>query len=519
MKNVIIFGPPGAGKGTQSEKIIEVFGFTHISTGDVFRWNKANQTPLGLEAQKYMDKGELVPDELTIRMLKDENAKYPDAKGMLLDGFPRTVPQAEALDLILEADGEKVDLVIQLDVPEEVIRERIAKRAESSGRADDAEASTVERRMKEYFEKTIHVIPYYEVQDKVLKVNGVGSIDSIFELIAEGIRKQVVQDDHVRIYCQSGKGGAGSASLRREKFVDKGGPDGGDGGRGGHIILKSSSHKWTLLHLRYFKHIKADAGKPGGKQGSTGADGQDIILEVPVGTIAKTEDGEVLAELTEEGQEEILLEGGKGGRGNTHFKSATNQTPRYAQPGLQGKEALVILELKVLADVGLVGFPNAGKSTLLAAITAAKPKIADYAFTTLTPNLGIVPYRDYRSFVMADIPGIIEGAAEGKGLGHRFLRHIERNSVLLFLIPADAEDYHKEYHILLGELEKYNPELLDKDRLIAISKSDLLDDELKNEIQKELKGDFEFIFISSVSQEGLDVLKDRLWKMINDKEG
>ncbi|CAG0894828.1 unnamed protein product, partial [Cyprideis torosa] len=496
MRNVIIFGPPGAGKGTQSEKIIKEFGFAHISTGDVFRYNKEKQTPLGLEAQKYMDKGELVPDELTIKMLKDENAKYPDAKGMLLDGFPRTVPQAEALDKILAEDNEQVDLVIQLDVSEEVVRERIAHRAKTSGRADDAEAATVERRIKEYYSKTIHVIPYYTEQNKVLKVDGEGTIE-----------------DHVRIFCKSGNGGAGSASLHREKYIDKGGPDGGDGGRGGHIILRASTHKWTLLHLRYQKHIRADHGKPGGKQGSTGANGKDVIIEVPAGTIAKNEEGEVLAEVTQDGEEKILLQGGKGGRGNLHFKSPTRQTPRYAQPGIPGAEALVVLELKVLADVGLVGFPNAGKSTLLSVITAAKPKIADYAFTTLTPNLGIVPYRDYRSFVMADIPGIIEGAAEGKGLGHRFLRHIERNAVLLFLIPADAEDYLKEYEILLGELKKYNPELLDKERLIAISKADMLDEELKQEIRNQLKGHFEFLFISSVSQEGLTELKDRLWEL------
>lgn len=321
--------------------------------------------------------------------------------------------------------------------------------------------------------------------------------------------------DHVRIYCKSGKGGAGSNSLRREKFIPKGGPDGGDGGRGGHIILKASKDRWTLLHLRYQKHASAENGKPGGKQGSSGANGKDIILEVPLGTIAKSESGEFLAEVTNTDEEKIICEGGKGGRGNQHFKTPTNQTPRYAQPGLPGIESMIVLELKVLADVGLVGFPNAGKSTLLSVITAAKPKIADYAFTTLSPNLGIVSYRDYSSFVMADIPGIIEGAAEGKGIGHRFLKHIERNSVLLFLIPADTEDYKKEYEILIGELERFNAELLDKKHLLAISKADVLDEELKAEIIQELPSGIETLFISSITNEGLDELKDKLWRYLD----
>lgn len=321
--------------------------------------------------------------------------------------------------------------------------------------------------------------------------------------------------DYIKIYCSSGHGGAGSAHLHREKFTPKGGPDGGDGGRGGHIILKGNSNQWTLLPLRYTRHLRAENGGRGGSSRSTGADGADIFIDVPVGTIAKDEEGNLLAEILEDGQEVILLEGGKGGLGNWHFRSATNQTPRYAQPGLPGTEMPVVLELKILADVGLVGFPNAGKSTLLSVVSAAKPKIANYAFTTLTPNLGIVEYRNHQSFVMADIPGIIEGASEGKGLGHRFLRHIERNSVLLFLIPADSDDHAKEYQILLNELKKYNSELLDKGRVLAVSKSDMLDDELKAEISAVLPKDIPHVFFSSVAQQGLQELKDLLWKEIN----
>lgn len=321
--------------------------------------------------------------------------------------------------------------------------------------------------------------------------------------------------DYVKIYCKSGHGGAGSAHLHRAKYIPKGGPDGGDGGRGGHIILRGNAQLWTLLPLKYSKHIRAENGKPGGKQELTGAGGEDVYVDVPVGTIAKDELGNVLAEIEEDKQEIILLHGGKGGLGNSHFKSPTNQTPRYAQPGLPGEEATILLELKLLGDVGLVGFPNAGKSTLLSALTSAKPKIANYAFTTLVPNLGIVEYRNFQSFVLADIPGIIEGASEGKGLGYRFLRHIERNSVLLFLIPADTEDYYKEYQILLNELEKYNPELVDKDRLIAISKSDLLDEELENEIRKTFPENFKLLFISAVSQKNLVVLKDELWNLLH----
>lgn len=321
--------------------------------------------------------------------------------------------------------------------------------------------------------------------------------------------------DYVKIHCKSGHGGAGSASLHREKYIDKGGPDGGDGGRGGHIILRGNSNLWTLLEFKFKKHFRAEHGGRGGKSRSTGHDGDDIILNVPIGVIARGEDGEILGEITEDGQEMILKRGGKGGLGNWHFRSATRQTPRYAQPGLDGEEGWVTLELKVLADVGLVGFPNAGKSTLLSVLSAAKPKIADYAFTTLTPNLGIVQYRDHQSFIMADIPGIIEGAAEGKGLGHRFLRHIERNSTLLFLIPADTDDYAKEYEILLNELRKFNPELLDKERVLAVTKSDMLDDELKAEIQAQLPTDIETVFISSVAHMGLTELKDVLWKKLN----
>jgi len=300
------------------------------------------------------------------------------------------------------------------------------------------------------------------------------------------------------------------------KYITKGGPDGGDGGRGGHVILRGSKNMWTLYHLKFRKHFKAEHGGGGGKSRSTGKDGEDKYVDVPLGTIVKDgETQEVLFEITKEGEEIILVEGGMGGRGNWHFKSATNQTPRYAQPGIDGQEGWYLLELKLLADVGLVGFPNAGKSTLLSVITSAKPKIADYEFTTLKPNLGIVEYRGFQSFVMADIPGIIEGAAEGKGLGHRFLRHIERNSTLLFLIPADSNDIMKEYEILLNELKKHNPELMDKDRLLAISKSDMLDEELIDEIEKELPKDLPHLYISSVAQTGLTELKDQLWQMLN----
>jgi GTP-binding protein len=321
--------------------------------------------------------------------------------------------------------------------------------------------------------------------------------------------------DYVKIYCRAGNGGAGSAHFRREKFIPKGGPDGGDGGRGGHIILRGNNQMWTLLHLRYRRHIFADNGIAGGSQQSTGADGDDIIVEVPLGTIAKKENTDiVLFEITDHGDQKILAKGGRGGQGNTHFKSATHQTPRYAQPGETGEEDAFILELKVLADVGLVGFPNAGKSTLLSVVSAAKPKIADYPFTTLVPNLGIVSYRDDKSFVMADIPGIIEGAHEGKGLGVRFLRHIERNSMLIFMIPADSKNIKDEYNILLNELEMYSPELLDKKRILVISKSDMLDDELKNEIRLDLP-DISRVFISSVTGEGISSLKDMIWKTLN----
>ena len=325
--------------------------------------------------------------------------------------------------------------------------------------------------------------------------------------------------DYVKIHARSGNGGKGSVHLHREKYVAKGGPDGGDGGRGGHVIVRGNENLWTLVNYRFKKHFKAGHGENGSKQRSTGADGEDIYLEVPLGTVVKnTDSGEAIFELTEHGEEKILAEGGMGGRGNWHFKSSTNQTPRYAQPGIPGEEVDVILELKVLADVGLVGFPNAGKSTLLSVITSAKPKIADYEFTTLKPNLGIVKYRDFQSFVMADIPGIIEGAAEGKGLGHYFLRHIERNATLLFLVPADSQDISKEYEILLDELRRYNPELMDKQRLVAISKSDMLDGELMGEMRSELDGQLggtPFMFISSVAQQGIAELKDRLWSMLN----
>ncbi len=326
--------------------------------------------------------------------------------------------------------------------------------------------------------------------------------------------------DYVKIYVSSGKGGKGSSHLHREKFIEKGGPDGGDGGRGGHVYLVGRKNLWTLFHLKFARHIKAGHGGDGGSSRSTGADGEDQFIEVPLGTVVKDkETDEVLFEITDDGEKKILAQGGKGGLGNWHFRSSTNQTPRYAQPGLPGEEKDVILELKILADVGLVGFPNAGKSTLLSVLTSAKPKIADYPFTTLKPNLGIVAYRDFQSFVIADIPGIIEGAAEGKGLGHYFLRHIERNSTLLFLIPVDSPDIKAEYNILIKELEEYNPELLDKQRFIAITKCDMIDDELQSELKVELDQKFKgipYMFISSVSQYNLQEIKDRLWKMLNE---
>jgi len=320
--------------------------------------------------------------------------------------------------------------------------------------------------------------------------------------------------DYVKIHGKSGNGGPGSTHLHRDKTTSKGGPDGGDGGRGGHVILRGNKQLWTLLHLKYKKHVRADHGGSGSGNLMHGADGDDLYLDVPLGSVVRDPETEkILTEITEHGEEYILMQGGRGGKGNAHFKSPTNQTPRYSQPGEELQEGWRIIELKVLADVGLVGFPNAGKSTLLSVVSAAKPEIANYPFTTLVPNLGVVPYRDNRSFIMADIPGIIEGAAEGKGLGHRFLRHIERNSSLVFLIPADAEDHVKEYEILLAELEKYNPDLLDKEKLITISKSDMLDDELKAEIQKEFK-DLEVMFFSSVAQQGLTELKDAIFKTL-----
>jgi GTPase len=322
--------------------------------------------------------------------------------------------------------------------------------------------------------------------------------------------------DQIKIFCRSGHGGAGSRHFMRNKLTAKGGPDGGDGGRGAHIILRGNSQLWTLLHLRYYKNILAEDGEDGSKNNSSGKNGKDIIIEVPLGTIARDEaTGQIEAEMLEDGQELVLVKGGRGGLGNSNFKTATNQAPDYAQPGEEGSEGWKVLELKVLADVGLVGFPNAGKSTLLSSITAATPKIADYAFTTLVPQLGMVEYRDGKSFCVADLPGIIEGAAEGKGLGHRFLRHIERNSILLFLLPADSANHIKEFEVLRHELEKYNPEMLQKDFVIAISKSDMLDDELKAAIEKELPASIPHVFISSVTGQGLAELKDLLWKTLH----
>ncbi|MBO4614827.1 MAG: GTPase ObgE [Bacteroidales bacterium] len=323
--------------------------------------------------------------------------------------------------------------------------------------------------------------------------------------------------DYVKIYCRSGAGGAGSMHFRHEKFVEKGGPDGGNGGRGGHIILHGTTNVWTLLHLKYNRHIFAENGTNGSGALCSGANGKDIRLDVPLGTIARDEyTGEILCEVTENDEEIILLKGGRGGLGNAEFKTATNQAPKFAQPGEAGIEKTVILELKVLADVGLVGFPNAGKSTLLSVVSAAKPEIADYPFTTLVPNLGIVGYHDYKSFVMADIPGIIEGASQGKGLGLRFLRHIERNSILLFMVPADAKDIRSEYEILLNELTQYNPELLDKKRILAVTKCDLIDDELQEMLSKDLPENIETVFISSVAHKNIDKLKDIIWKALNE---
>ncbi|PPK97134.1 MULTISPECIES: GTPase ObgE [Nonlabens] len=328
--------------------------------------------------------------------------------------------------------------------------------------------------------------------------------------------------DYTKVTVESGRGGKGSTHLHREKYIDKGGPDGGDGGRGGHIILRGNKNLWTLYHFKYKRHFKAAQGGNGAKQRRTGYDGEDIIIELPLGTVIRdTETGLVVHEILEDGADFILCEGGKGGRGNWHFKTSTRQTPRYAQTGMDGTSLDVTFELKILADVGLVGFPNAGKSTLLSVLTAAKPKIANYEFTTLKPNLGIVEYRDYKTFVIADIPGIIEGAAEGKGIGHRFLRHIERNSTLLFLVPADSDDISAEYDILVNELRKYNPEMLDKERFVVISKADMLDEELMEQMREELDNEGAFngapyMFISSISQHNLTQLKDRLWAMLNE---
>ena len=324
--------------------------------------------------------------------------------------------------------------------------------------------------------------------------------------------------DYVKIYCRSGKGGRGSSHFRREKYIPKGGPDGGDGGRGGHIYLRGNRNYWTLLHLKFERHIMATNGESGSAKRSSGKDGQDRVIEVPCGTVVyDAETGEYICDVTEDGQQVMLLKGGRGGLGNVNFKSATNQAPRYSQPGEPAQERTVILQLKLLADVGLVGFPNAGKSTLLSVVSAAKPKIANYPFTTLEPNLGIVSYRDNRSFVMADIPGIIEGASEGKGLGLRFLRHIERNSLLLFMVPADTDDIRKEYEILSNELAQYNPDLLDKPRVLAITKSDLLDEELIEALSEDLPEGIPHIFISAVAQLGITELKDLLWKGLNEE--
>lgn len=322
--------------------------------------------------------------------------------------------------------------------------------------------------------------------------------------------------DYVKIHCKSGAGGAGSRHMRREKYIPKGGPDGGDGGRGGHVILRGNEQMWTLLHLKYKKHIKAGHGAAGSGNQKTGKQGEDVYVDVPLGTIVRDgETGEFISEITEQNEEQIVMQGGRGGMGNVHFKSSTNQAPDYAQPGEDLREGWVVLELKIMADIGLVGFPNAGKSTLLSVVSAAKPEIGDYPFTTLTPNLGIVSYRADRSFIMADIPGIIEGAHEGKGLGLRFLRHIERNSALLFVVPADATSIREQFNILLHELQSYNPELMDKQRILAISKSDMLDDVMREQMKADIPDNIPYLFISSVAQTGLIELKDLIWRTLN----
>ena len=514
MLNIVIFGAPGSGKGTQSERIVEKYGINHISTGDVLRAEIKNGTELGKTAKGYIDQGQLIPDELMIDILASVFDSFKDSKGVIFDGFPRTIAQAEALKKMLAERGQDVSVMLDLEVPEDELMVRLIKRGKDSGRADDNE-ETIKKRLHVYHSQTSPLIDWYKNEKKYQHINGLGTMDGIFADICEAVDKSNFVD-YVKIYCRSGKGGRGSTHMRREKYCPNGGPDGGDGGRGGHIILRGNRNYWTLLHLKYDRHAMAGHGESGSKNRSFGKDGADKVIEVPCGTVVyNAETGEYLCDVTDDGQEVILLKGGRGGQGNSHFKTATRQAPRFAQPGEPMQEMTVIMELKLLADVGLVGFPNAGKSTLLSAISAAKPKIADYPFTTLEPNLGIVSYRDGKSFVMADIPGIIEGASQGKGLGLRFLRHIERNSLLLFMVPADSDDIRKEYEVLLNELRTFNPEMLDKQRVLAITKSDMLDQELMDEIEPTLPEGVPHIFISSVSGLGISVLKDILWEELN----
>jgi GTP-binding protein len=530
MLNIVIFGAPGSGKGTQSTKISEKYALEHISTGDMLRAEIKANTEFGKKANSYISKGHLIPDEVMIDKLDDLMKKKNGVKGFIFDGFPRTIAQGKALDEMLEKYDEKVTVVLSLEVEEDELVDRILKRGEISGRSDD-NRETVEARLNVYHNQTEPLKNYYSEQFKLVRIPGQGTIDEVFESIStvldriigliHNLLKIFIEMaetnfvDYVKIFCRSGKGGRGSAHFRREKYIPKGGPDGGDGGDGGSVILRGNRNYWTLLHLRYQRHIFAGHGEPGGGAQRSGKKGESKIIDVPCGTVAyDAHTGEFLCDITDDGQEVTLLKGGRGGLGNQHFKTATNQAPRYAQPGEPHEERWVILELKLLADVGLVGFPNAGKSTLLSVVSAAKPKIDNYPFTTLEPNLGIVEYREGKSFVMADIPGIIEGASEGRGLGLRFLRHIERNSLLLFVIPADSKDIKEEYYILLNELKKYNPEMLDKSHILAISKSDMLDEELMDAITEELP-DLPYVFISSVTGFGIQHLKDVLWRELN----
>ena len=504
MKNIVIFGAPGSGKGTQSDKLIEKYGLNHISTGDVLRAEIKNGTELGKTAKQFIDNGQLIPDELMVSILASVYDSFGrEHKGVIFDGFPRTIPQAEALKAMLNERGDKVAAMIELDVPEDELMKRLILRGQQSGRADDNE-ETIKKRLVVYHSQTQPLIEWYAKEGLHHHIDGLGELDRINFV------------DYVKIMCRSGKGGKGSMHLRHVKYNPNGGPDGGDGGKGGSIILRGNHNYWTLLHLKYERHIFAEHGGNGGRDKCHGTDGKDIYIDVPCGTVVyNAETGKYVCDVTYDGQEVLLLKGGRGGLGNFQFRSATNQAPRYAQPGEPMQEMTIILELKLLADVGLVGFPNAGKSTLVSALSNARPKIANYPFTTMEPSLGIVGYRDGKSFVMADIPGIIEGASEGKGLGLRFLRHIERNSLLLFMVPGDTDDIKREYEILLNELKQFNPEMLDKHRVLAVTKCDLLDEELIGMLKETLPKDLPVVFISAVTGFGLEELKDVLWRELN----